>query len=219
MKKKLIAASILAADFAHLAEDVNAVLAAGADTIHFDVMDHHFVPNLSFGADICSALRRAGIKAFIDVHLMVTDPAAYIESFAKAGADLITFHPETVSDVAAVVSQIRQADLQVGLVFNPDKPVQIADAILSQLDMILLMSVFPGFGGQSLMPEVLGKARGVRDWLDSTTYTGRLAIDGGVKVENIVSAAQAGIDYFVVGSGLFAADDYRERLLALRAGI
>lgn len=214
--RRLIAASILAADFAHLADDVNAVLQAGADSIHFDVMDHHFVPNLSFGACICSALREAGIKAPIDVHLMVSDPEFYIEPFANAGADLLTFHPETVSDVASVLNKIKRAGLQAGLVFNPDKPVVIPDDCLPQLDMVLLMSVFPGFGGQQFMPDVLEKAKKTRHWLHEKAYQGLLAIDGGIKVDNIAQAAQAGIDYFIVGSGLFAADDYQKRLLALR---
>ncbi len=216
MSEKLIAASILAADFAHLADDVNAMLQAGADTLHFDVMDHHFVPNLSFGAMICQALRHAGIKTFIDVHLMVTEPMAYIAPFAKAGANLISFHPETVDDVAAVIKTIKQAGLQAGLVFNPDKPVDISPAIISSIDMILLMSVFPGFGGQSLLPEVLEKASKTREWMNQQKCHARLAMDGGIKSDNIVQVAQSGIDYFVVGSGLFQADDYQQRLSTIR---
>lgn len=219
MKSHFIAASILSADFANLASDVNAVLEAGADTIHFDVMDHHFVPNLSFGAVVCDALRKAGVKVPIDVHLMVTDPEAYIEPFAKAGADLISFHPETVVDVSAVVKKIKENGLQAGLVFNPDKPVEVDDSLAESIDMILLMSVFPGFGGQKFMPEVLEKAKVTRAWIDKKGHPTLLAIDGGIKAENVALAAMSGVNYFVIGSGLFSASNYSERLSELRMAL
>lgn len=217
MKSVKISASILAADFACLGEQVKAVVAAGADYIHFDVMDHHFVPNLSFGAVVCEALRRAGVTAPIDVHLMVDNPQVYIEPFAKAGATLISFHPETVADPAATVAAIRHAKLAAGLVFNPDRPVEIPVSLARELSMILLMSVYPGFGGQAFMPEVLSKARETHAWLQQHQLDVMLAIDGGIKVDNIHQAAAAGCDYFVVGSGLFQASDYRTRVAELRA--
>lgn len=216
MDKKILSASILAADFAHLAQDVNAVLKAGVEYIHFDVMDHHFVPNLSFGSVVCDALRKAGITAPIDVHLMVTDPEKYIEPFAKAGANLISFHPETVTDVAAVIKKIRDAGMGAGLVFNPDKPVTISLEIAKQLEMILIMSVFPGFGGQKFMPEVLAKVRETHAWLQKNSLDLLLAIDGGIKVDTIASAAEAGANYFVVGSGLFSAESYVLRVQELK---
>ncbi|OGO95152.1 MAG: ribulose-phosphate 3-epimerase [Coxiella sp. RIFCSPHIGHO2_12_FULL_42_15] len=216
MKKQILSASILSADFAHLANEVNAVLQCGIDYIHFDVMDHHFVPNLTFGAGICSALRNAGITAPIDVHLMVDDPDVYIEPFAKAGASLITFHPETVTNVEAVVDKIRAHQMGAGLVFNPDKLVRVNEILARKLQMILLMSVFPGFGGQPFMPEVLEKARQVRQWMNQHQLHAYLAIDGGIKVDNIAAAAQAGCDYFVIGSGLFSANHYQERVADFR---
>ncbi len=219
MKHKKIAASILSADFAHLGDEVNAVLKAGSDTIHFDVMDHHFVPNLSFGSVVCQALRKAGISAPIDVHLMVDDPEAYILPFAKAGASIITFHPETVDDVDAAIDKIKESGMEAGLVFNPDKPVDIALDTAKKLDMILLMSVFPGFGGQTFIKDVLQKAKDTRAWLDENHLNIVLAIDGGIKVENIQESAAAGVDYFVVGSGLFSADDYAARVAELKEQI
>jgi len=219
MKDKLISASILSADFGHLAQEVNDVMEAGADYIHFDVMDHHFVPNLSFGSVVCSALRKAKIKAPIDVHLMVENPEQYIKPFAKAGADLITFHPETVSDVEAVVDAIHAAGMQAGLVFNPDKPVNISIDLARKLQMILLMSVFPGFGGQCFIEETFDKIQETREWLDKNNINAILAVDGGIKVENIKEISKAGADYFVIGSGLFSANDYAERVRELRAEI
>ena len=211
-----IAASILAADFANLADDIGRVMSAGADSIHFDVMDMHYVPNLTIGPMVCRSLRQAGISAFIDVHLMVTHPRKLIASFAEAGADLMSFHPETVDDMNVTVSEIKQAGMQVGLVFNPDQPVEIPDELLPKIDMILLMSVYPGFGGQSFIPDVLEKIAQTRVLLDSKGSDTVLAVDGGVKVDNIGRIAEAGARYFVVGSGLFSASDYGLRMRQLR---
>ncbi|MCB1827065.1 MAG: ribulose-phosphate 3-epimerase [Coxiellaceae bacterium] len=219
MTKKIIAASILSADFANLGKDTEAVLSAGADTVHFDVMDHHFVPNLSFGAIPCNALRKFGITAEIDVHLMVDSPENYIEPFEKAGASRLTFHPETVDNPEAVIKKIRDAGMEAGLAFNPDKPVTISDELLCSLDFILIMSVFPGFGGQSFIEDTLDKIKETRARLDKYKAKTYLAVDGGIKVDNIGKVAQAGANYFVVGSGLFAADDYVERVVALRQAL
>ncbi len=214
-----LAASILSADLAHLANDVNAVLAAGIDTIHFDVMDMHYVPNLSFGPMVCRALRDAGITATIDVHLMVESPQNLVTPFAEAGADIISFHPSTVTDVAAVLAQIKENQIQAGLVFNPDQEPLIEADWLDQLDMILLMSVFPGFGGQSFMPSVLPKIQQTRQWINASGRDIILAVDGGVKVDNIAQIAAAGANYFVIGSGLFAASDYRQRVVDLQQAL
>ena len=210
-----IAASLLSADFARLADDVGAMCQAGVDSIHFDVMDHHYVPNLTVGAMACAALRKAGITTPIDVHLMVTDPAAYVTPFAEAGANHVSFHPETVTDVMAQVHAIKAAGMTAGVVFNPDQVVEISDALLAELDMVLLMSVYPGFGGQDFIPETLATIRQVRARLTAAQSTARLAVDGGVKVDNIASVAAAGADFFVMGSGLFSAHDYTERLRAV----
>lgn len=217
MQPLKISASILAADFARLGDDVKAAIRAGADYVHFDVMDHHFVPNLSFGAVVCEALRRDGVTAPIDVHLMVDNPQAYIEPFAKAGASLMTFHPETAAEPERVVDAILAANMQAGLVFNPDRPVELTESLARKLSMILLMSVYPGFGGQAFMPEVLDKVRSTAAWLRHHQLDLMLAIDGGIKVENIKDAVAAGCDYVVVGSGLFQAPDYPQRIAELRA--
>lgn len=217
MKKIVISASILSADFARLGEDTQAAIDAGVSRVHFDVMDHHFVPNLSFGAIVCKALRKANISAPIDIHLMVDHPQYYIEPFAKAGADLITFHPETVADVKATLSLIRDAKMQTGLAFNPEKSFDINDEILKDLDMVLLMSVNPGFGGQTFIESSLEKIITTRHRLDKIGSNARLGIDGGIKVDNIGAVTKAGADYLVIGSGLFSADDYKSRVREVEA--
>lgn len=219
MPKNMIAASILSADFANLGEDTADALQAGANAVHFDVMDHHFVPNLSFGTIPCKALRKFGITAEIDVHLMVDHPEQYIEPFAEAGASRLTFHPETVDDPERVLQKIRDAGLQAGLSFNPDKPVDISDALLCSLDLILIMSVFPGFAGQSFIKDTLTKLKETRARLDQQNAKTHLAVDGGIKIENIGDVARAGANYFVVGSGLFSAENYAERIKALQEAI
>jgi ribulose-phosphate 3-epimerase len=218
-KTVIIAASILSADFAHLGDESKNILKAGADEIHFDVMDHHFVPNLSFGSVVCDALRHDGITAGIDVHLMVTDPALYVEPFAKAGASRLTFHPAALKDdaqVEALCDQIHAAGLQCGLAFNPDKPVLISKAVFSKIDMILLMSVFAGFGGQTFMPESLTKIREVRQLINAHNSKILLSVDGGIKLDNIAAVVDAGANFIVMGSGLFDTDDYAKRIMELK---
>lgn len=217
--KKIISASILSADFARLGEDTSDVLSAGADAVHFDVMDHHFVPNLSFGAIPCRALRDYGITAEIDVHLMVDAPENYIQVFADAGATRLTFHPETVNNPAAVIKAIHEAGMEAGLSFNPDKEVNISDELLKSLDLILMMSVFPGFGGQGFIKETLEKIQQLRQRLDQLNANTILAVDGGIKTENIGDVSKAGANYFVVGSGLFSAENYADRIKALRENV
>lgn len=215
-QKILIAASILSANFARLGEECRAVISAGADSIHFDVMDHHFVPNLTFGAHICSALRNDGITAEIDVHLMVTDPEKYIAPFAKAGANRLTFHPVTVQDPATLCKKIHDAGMQAGVAFNPDKKIEIPEKLFSQLDMILIMSVFAGFGGQPFILESLEKIRATKKLIDQHNPKILLGIDGGIKVDNIRSVIDAGANFIVIGSGLFDAKDYAERIKIIR---
>ncbi len=219
MSKKIISASILSADFANLGKDTEAALNAGADVVHFDVMDHHFVPNLSFGTVVCKALRKNNITAPIDVHLMVNNPEDYIEPFAKAGATFLTFHPETVDDVERVLQKIRDTGMKAGLAFNPDKPVDISDNVLKSLDLILLMSVFPGFGGQAFIEDTLEKIKGTRERLNKLNASTYLSVDGGVKANNIAEVSSAGADFFVVGSGLFSSDDYVAYVKKLRDAI
>ena len=223
MNEFWIAPSILSADFARLGEDVDAVLEAGADIVHFDVMDNHYVPNLTIGPLVCRALRDHGVTAGIDVHLMVKPVDRIIPDFAAAGATYITFHPEATEHVDRSLRLVRDHGCRCGLVLNPATPLNVLDHVLEQLDMVLLMSVNPGFGGQSFIPYVLDKVRAVRARIDSLGKPVRLAIDGGVNVDNIRAAADAGADTFVAGSAIFGAGDYaaviarmRENLVRLR---
>ncbi len=219
----LIAPSILSADFARLGEEVVNVLAAGADWIHFDVMDNHYVPNLTIGPMICEALRKHGVKAPIDVHLMVEPVDALAQNFAKAGATSITFHPEATRHIDRSLQAIRDAGCQAGLVFNPATPLDALRYVLDKVDIVLLMSVNPGFGGQSFIPSALAKLRETRALLDEyQSRSGRsirLEIDGGVKTDNIGSIAAAGADTFVAGSAIFGAKDYASTINAMRSAI
>lgn len=218
-QSSVISPSILSADFARLGEDVQEVLNAGADWVHFDVMDNHFVPNLTIGPMVCSALRKFGIKAPIDVHLMVQPVDDLVVQFADAGASMITFHPEASIHVDRTISLIKESGCQAGLVFNPTTPLNILDWALEQLDMVLLMSVNPGFGGQSFIPYVMKKISRVRDMIDATGLDIRLEIDGGVTVDNIGSLARAGVDTFVSGSAIFGTLDYAETIARMRQNI
>ncbi len=212
----LIAPSILSADFARLGAEVEAVLAAGADWIHFDVMDNHYVPNLTVGPVVCKALRDYGISAPIDVHLMVSPVDRLIDDFAAAGATIITFHPEASAHIDRSLQQIRQAGCQAGLVFNPGTPLSYLDYVMDKIDVVLLMSVNPGFGGQSFIPSALDKLRDARRIIDAAGLPVRLEIDGGVKIDNIGAIAAAGADTFVAGSAIFGTTDYVHTLAALR---
>jgi ribulose-phosphate 3-epimerase len=215
----IIAPSILSADFARLGEEVNAVIAAGADWIHFDVMDNHYVPNLTIGPLVCEALRKAGIKAPIDVHLMVSPVDSLVADFARAGASNISFHPEATQHVDRTIQLIRHSGCRPGLVFNPATPLNWLDYVIDKIDIILLMSVNPGFGGQEFIPEVLPKLTEARTRIKAAKREVRLEIDGGVKVENAANIAQAGADTFVSGSAIFGSADYAQTIKAMRAQI
>lgn len=215
----LIAPSILSADFARLGEDVAAVLKAGADVVHFDVMDNHYVPNLTIGPLVCQALRDYGITAPIDVHLMVEPVDRLIPDFAHAGASYITFHPEATKHVDRSLSLVRELGAKSGLVLNPATPVDCLTHVMDKLDMILVMSVNPGFGGQSFIPEALEKLRRCRELIDASGREIRLEIDGGVKVDNIQEIARAGADTFVAGSAIFGSDDYATTIKSMRENI
>lgn len=217
--KPLIAPSILSADFARLGEDVTAVLDAGADIVHFDVMDNHFVPNLTIGPLICEALRSYGIKAPIDVHLMVEPVDRLIPDFARAGASYITFHPEASTHVHRTIGLIREHGCKPGLVFNPATPLDWLEHVLEELDMVLIMSVNPGFSGQAFIESSLGKLRQARSMIDARGRDVRLEIDGGVKVDNIGRIAAAGADTFVAGSAIFGSDDYKKTIAGMRTAI
>ena len=215
----LIAPSILSADFARLGDDVNAVLNAGADVVHFDVMDNHFVPNLTIGPLICEALRDHGITAPIDVHLMVDPVDRIIPDFAKAGASYITFHPEASRHVHRTISLIREQGCKPGLVFNPATPLTWLEHVIWELDMVLIMSVNPGFGGQEFIESSLAKLRQAREMIDDSGHEIRLEIDGGVKVSNIGEIAAAGADTFVAGSAIFGSDNYAATIAEMKAEI
>lgn len=202
-----IAPSILSADFARLGEEVDNVLASGADIVHFDVMDNHYVPNLTIGPLVCDALRSHGVTAPIDVHLMVSPVDRIIPDFAKAGASYITFHPEASDHIDRSLGLVRESGCKSGLVFNPATPLSYLDYVLDKVDMVLLMSVNPGFGGQSFIPATLDKLRQARRVIDDSGFEIRLEIDGGVKVDNIAEIAEAGADTFVSGSGIFGFDN------------
>ncbi|MGL5218875.1 MAG: ribulose-phosphate 3-epimerase [Plesiomonas shigelloides] len=217
MKDFLIAPSILSADFARLGEDVAKVLAAGADVVHFDVMDNHYVPNLTIGPMVCQALRNYGITAPIDVHLMVKPVDRIIPDFAKAGATYITFHPEASEHVDRTLQLIKDCGCKAGLVLNPATSLSYLDYVMDKLDVILLMSVNPGFGGQSFIPATLDKLREVRRRIDASGRDIRLEIDGGVKVDNIRDIAAAGADMFVAGSAIFSPPDYAAVIAQMRA--
>lgn len=212
----IIAPSILAADFARLGEEVEQVISAGADIIHFDVMDNHFVPNLTIGPMVCQALRNHGIKAPIDVHLMVSPVERLIEDFAAAGASYITFHPEGCDHIDRALQRIRDLGLKSGLVFNPATPLTYLDHVLDKIDMVLLMSVNPGFGGQSFIESTLPKIELARAIIDRSKLPIRLEVDGGVKIDNIGKIAAAGADTFVAGSAIFNTTDYKATIDALK---
>ena len=214
--KPIIAPSILSANFAKLGEEVDAVLAAGADWVHFDVMDNHYVPNLTIGPLVCEALRKHGVTAPIDVHLMVKPVDRLVPDFAKAGASLISFHPEASEHVDRTIGLIRDSGCQAGLVLNPATPLNVLDHVLDKLDLVLIMSVNPGFGGQSFIPQALDKIRLVRERIRETGRLIRLEVDGGIKIDNIGAVAEAGADAFVAGSAIFGAGDYAETIRRMR---
>jgi len=219
MSDCIIAPSILSADFARLGEEVDNVLKAGADWVHFDVMDNHYVPNLTIGPLVCSALRKHGVVAPIDVHLMVKPVDRIIPDFAEAGATLISFHPEASNHVHRTIQLIKSHGCKAGLVLNPATPVDALDWVLEDLDMVLLMSVNPGFGGQAFIPSALDKLRAVRKKIDASGKSIRLEIDGGVKADNIGEIAAAGADTFVAGSAIFNAPDYRQVIANMRDAV
>ena len=217
MSDFLIAPSILSADFARLGEEVEQVLAAGADVVHFDVMDNHYVPNLTIGPMVCKALRDYGISAPIDVHLMVKPVDSLIPEFAKAGASIITFHPEASEHIDRSLALIKDAGCKAGLVFNPGTPLHYLDHVMDKIDQVLLMSVNPGFGGQGFIPHTLEKLKEARARIDASGRDIRLEVDGGIKVDNIAEVAAAGADMFVAGSAIFNQPDYKAVIDTMRA--
>lgn len=218
-QSSVISPSILSADFARLGEETQAVLDAGADWVHFDVMDNHFVPNMTIGPMVCKALRQYGITAPIDVHLMVQPVDDLVLQFADAGASMITFHPEASIHVDRTINLIKESGCQAGLVLNPSTPLDVLTWVLDQLDMVLLMSVNPGFGGQSFIPYVMDKIKAARDLIDASGRDVRLEIDGGVSVDNIGKLSDAGVDTFVSGSAIFGTEDYAATIAKMRKSI
>ena len=217
--KPWISPSILAADFARLGEEVTAVLDAGADTIHFDVMDNHYVPNLSVGPLVLESLRKSGVDAVVDVHLMVKPVDRLIGDFLKAGADYITVHPESTEHLHRTLQLIADGGAKAGIVFNPATPLTVLEEVIEQIDLILIMSVNPGFGGQSFIPSALDKLTHAREIIDACGRDIRLQVDGGIKTDNIASAANAGADTFVAGTAIFGSKDYTGTINAMRAAI
>ena len=219
MQSTVIAPSILSANFAKLGEEVDAVLAAGADWVHFDVMDNHYVPNLTIGPMVCEALRKHGVTAPIDVHLMVQPVDRIVPDFIAAGASMISFHHEASPHVHRTIQLIRSGGCQAGLVLNPATPLSVLDWVLDDLDMVLLMSVNPGFGGQSFIDSTMDKIRAVRERIDATGKSIRLEVDGGVKTDNIAAIAAAGADTFVAGSAIFNASDYAQVVQDMKSAV
>ena len=217
MNKNWISPSMLAADMLSFGDEVDAVISAGADSIHLDIMDNHYVPNLTFGHMFCAALRDKGIKIPLDVHLMCSPVDDLIARFADSGAEYITFHPEATLHVDRSIELIKSYGCKAGLVLNPATPISVLDHVLEKLDMVLLMSVNPGFGGQSFIPSVLPKIKSVRERIDAASLSTRLQIDGGVNLENIQSISAAGVDTFVMGSALFSSPSYKETISKAKA--
>ena len=218
-QEDIIAPSILSADFARLGEEVDAVLKAGADWVHFDVMDNHYVPNLTIGPMVCKALRNYGVTAPIDVHLMVKPVDSLIEDFAKAGATFITFHPEASDHVDRSLELVKSFGCKTGLVLNPETSLDLLDSCWDRLDMVLLMSVNPGFGGQDFIPSVLNKISALRKTIDQKKLNIRLEVDGGIKLDNIAEVANAGADTFVSGSGIFGEKSYQDVISKMRQSL